>query len=261
MANRRKTRLSPEPVIIEQGTATLTACEVPFEIRLEARRNTRYSLTQRKAYLRMPNQTSAEEVRTRTLEFKTWLADAVARRPALAAAHQTHRFNHGESWALGPYHYQIRLEEAALRGASARLLQPGLVRVRLPEDTPAKQRSELVEKLLYRIAANQATPEVVTLIEQVNQAHFRVEVGRLKLSPTRSRWGSCSGRGTISLSSRLLAAPEDCLRAVIVHELAHRIEMNHSDRFWTLVYGAMPDYDRADDWLKTKGGELGWKPV
>jgi len=98
-------------------------------------------------------------------------------------------------------------------------------------------------------------------LQQINAAHFNVPVTRLKLSPTRSRWGSCSSGGTISISSRLLGAPSKCLHAVLVHELAHGIEMNHSDRFWKLVYDAMPDYDAAHGWLKENGGKLGWELV
>ena len=73
-----------------------------------------------------------------------------------------------------------------------------------------------------------------------------------------SNWGSCSSKGNINLSTRLLFAPDDVIDYVIIHELAHRIEMNHSPRFWKLVSDAMPDYKEKEKWLKVHGGKLGF---
>jgi len=66
----------------------------------------------------------------------------------------------------------------------------------------------------------------------------------------RTRWGSCSARGTISLNWRLIQAPPFVVDYLIVHELMHRREMNHSARYWKLVATAFPNYRRAEQWLK-----------
>jgi hypothetical protein len=73
--------------------------------------------------------------------------------------------------------------------------------------------------------------------------------------------GSCSSKGNINLSSRLLLVPEPVRDSVIIHELAHRVEMNHSDRFWKLVYDAMPEYDRHHAYLTSHGKSLSFLPV
>ena len=112
-----------------------------------------------------------------------------------------------------------------------------------------------------RLLARKQRGAVEQEVSELNQLHFRVPVKRVKLSATSSRWGSCSTSGTISLSTRLLGAPEFCRKAVIIHELAHGREMNHSDRFWKLVYAAMPDYDAADAWLREEGRGLGWTKI
>ena len=59
--------------------------------------------------------------------------------------------------------------------------------------------------------------------------------------------------GNINISTRLLFAPDDVLEYVCIHELAHLIEHNHSQRFWMLVAQAMPDYTAKETWLKEKG--------
>ncbi len=65
-----------------------------------------------------------------------------------------------------------------------------------------------------------------------------------------SNWGSCSRKGNINISTRLLFAPEDVLEYVCIHELAHLIELNHSDRFWQLIQQVVPDYKKKIQWLK-----------
>jgi predicted metal-dependent hydrolase len=72
-----------------------------------------------------------------------------------------------------------------------------------------------------------------------------VETPRLFLSAARRRWGSCNAKGDIRLNWRLIQASQATVDYVVVHELAHLIEMNHSRRFWKLVAGICPDYQAA----------------
>lgn len=73
---------------------------------------------------------------------------------------------------------------------------------------------------------------------------------------TRSRWGSCTARGGLNFSWRLIFAPETVLSYVAAHEAAHLVEMNHSPRFWALVAQLHPDPASARQWLKTYGTGL-----
>ena len=80
---------------------------------------------------------------------------------------------------------------------------------------------------------------------------------RIAIRDTSSRWGSCSSTGTMSFSWRLAFAPVDVMRYVVMHELAHKKHMDHSDEFWMVVrelYG--PGVERAKRWLAQHGGEL-----
>lgn len=81
-------------------------------------------------------------------------------------------------------------------------------------------------------------------------------VGRITVRDTATRWGSCSSRGDLSFSWRLVLAPEEVLDYVVAHEAAHLIEMNHSERFWRLVERLMPQYRRPRTWLKRHGARL-----
>jgi predicted metal-dependent hydrolase len=76
------------------------------------------------------------------------------------------------------------------------------------------------------------------------------------LSNAQSRWGSCNSKGEIRLNWRLIQAPPHIIRYVIVHELAHLKEMNHSSRFWAIVASLDPDYKQAETDLKAWSNEL-----
>ena len=72
----------------------------------------------------------------------------------------------------------------------------------------------------------------------------------------KTRWGSCSGRGTLSFNWRLILAPPEILDYVVVHELCHLTHMNHSKEFWNLVGSVIPDYKIRRKWLKENGHTL-----
>lgn len=71
-----------------------------------------------------------------------------------------------------------------------------------------------------------------------------------------SRWGSCSTKGNLNFNCLLMLTPDYVIDYVVVHELSHLREMNHSEKFWAEVEKIMPDYQRAELWLKQNGGNL-----
>ncbi len=79
---------------------------------------------------------------------------------------------------------------------------------------------------------------------------------RIKIKDTKTRWGSCSSKGTISLNWRLIMAPVEVIDYVIIHELAHTVEMNHGKKFWEVVGRYFPNWKLCRDWLKKNGHNL-----
>jgi len=79
---------------------------------------------------------------------------------------------------------------------------------------------------------------------------------QVQIRGQRTRWGSCSSRGTLSFNWRLALAPLEVLDYVVVHELCHLREPNHSSRFWRLVASRRPGWRRQRDWLTFNGPEL-----
>ena len=80
--------------------------------------------------------------------------------------------------------------------------------------------------------------------------------GRVTIREQKTRWGSCSSRNNLNFNWKLIMAPPSALDYVVIHELCHLYEFNHSPRFWQLVARQMPEYESWKKWLKQHGGEL-----
>jgi predicted metal-dependent hydrolase len=103
-----------------------------------------------------------------------------------------------------------------------------------------------------RIAAR----ELLSALAEDEAERLGVTYGRLRVGDQRTLWGSCSARGTLSFSWRLVLAPFQVLDYVVVHELCHLCVPNHSHRFWTLVERSRPAWRDQRDWLREHGAEL-----
>ena len=111
-------------------------------------------------------------------------------------------------------------------------------------DLSADQRP-IISKYLLKLAARELPPRVAELATL-----HQLTVHRVTVRNQRSRWGSCSRRATISLNWRLIQAPEFVRDYIILHELMHLRQMNHSVRFWREVERVFPGYEAAERWIR-----------
>lgn len=105
---------------------------------------------------------------------------------------------------------------------------------------------QLVEKAYNYI------PERVAFYAQKLDVHPR----RITIRNQKTRWGSCSAKGNLNFNCLLMMAPQKVIDSVIVHELCHLLEMNHSPKFYEYVLNVFPDYYECHAWLKDNGQEL-----
>ena len=99
----------------------------------------------------------------------------------------------------------------------------------------------------YRAQARQMIPLHAALFAGLHSFEYKT----IRITGARTRWGSCGSKGTLNFSWRLMMAPPSIIEYVVVHELCHLRQHNHSKAFWELVESILPDYRRRQKWLKT----------
>lgn len=116
---------------------------------------------------------------------------------------------------------------------------------------PSQYSQEELYDLFKKMASEQLTPYVIRAGQILGQ-----EIKKITFRDTKTRWGSCSAKKTISLNWRLLLAPPDVAQYVCAHEAAHLLHMNHSGAFWKVVEALCPAYKTHRKWLKSQGQSL-----
>ncbi len=189
------------------------------------------------ARVTIPRGGSATEARRFAERSKTWLEQALQRqaaRPVLS-----------RQWPVGaPILFRgesVVIERAV--GVTGNAIRFGSEVVKVAE--LVTDFRPVIETHLRQLAAQELPLRV-----QAYAAQHQVAVSRVSVRNQKSRWGSCSRRGTISLNWRLIQTPPHVQDYIILHELMHRREMNHSARFWREVKSVCPDYEVAERWLK-----------
>ncbi len=156
-----------------------------------------------------------------------------------------------------------------------RVIDDGTLRVTLPPRGSQREALAFVEKSADWIAKQRQRMAARPAAPLANEAEWRrraskelppallalagahgITVSRVSIRNQRSRWGACSSRGSITLNWRLILVPEFVRDYVMVHELMHRRELNHSSRFWRHVAAACPRQVEARRWLLTEGQRL-----
>lgn len=120
-------------------------------------------------------------------------------------------------------------------------------------DIPDVGRSA-IEKLYKEFAKEYFTKRT----DEINRGHFGFRYRSIRIKNQSTRFGSCSSRGNLNFNWKAIMAPKEVIDYLLVHELAHLKEMNHSEKFWSTVEKACPDYKRHRKWLKSSGHTLLW---
>lgn len=114
--------------------------------------------------------------------------------------------------------------------------------------------SSMVEELMQQwhlAKAKDVFPLIVTPIVQKFRDKYDVEPTKISVKNMKSRWGSCSAKGSISINSKLIQTPIRCIEYVMVHELCYLIHFNHSKNFYSLLAEVMPDWNDRKNELRT----------
>lgn len=191
--------------------------------------------------VRAPLRTSIDFIELFIKEKRSWVERVMERmrEQSLAIAHQ---YEAGERfWYLGR-EYTLRISGRASRS----LVFSGDECVLL-ESSRYRARNVFLE--WYKQEAKKILSERVRFFARGKDLHYQ----SVKINAAKTRWGSCSGKGSLNFSFRLAMAPLSVIDYVVVHELAHLAHRNHSRAFWKAVSGMFPDFEKERRWLKKNG--------
>ena len=236
----------------QKAYVDIEGCQVPVKIFREKRWNTRASLRAKYAILRIPSGFSHNQEREAIQWITDWLEQQFTKKPQLKEQFAERIYRDGDTLKVGPKTYTLRISYSDLKTHRANRFGE-VLQIQLTKHDSPEHTKKSIQHLLSRVIAQDFKPMIVKRVLEINERYFQQPISGVKLNYSSSRWGSCSSNGNINLSTRLLFAPQPVIDYVIIHELAHRIEMNHSPKFWALVARAMPDYKQKERWLADYG--------
>lgn len=229
---------------------------VPIKVRKENRRNIRYSITGKSINVLIPRGIISHSVSGILSEVEDWAHKEFSKNPSLLNRFRVIVYQNGEFIRVFGKDFKLLIFEERRKGLSGKVVGDSHIEFKVPKDAEQDLLHKAIGQLLSRVLSDYFHKDIVNRVQYYNQKYFQEKIESIRLKNNQSNWGSCSSKKNINLSSRLLFAPVEVLDYVIVHELAHLKEMNHSSRFWKIVRDVMPDYEDKEVWLKKHGHTL-----
>ena len=200
----------------------------------------------------VPNHLSQKRIDELIQKRSAWIRRKLKQSAEIKPAKEKEYVN-GESFSYLGRNYRLRIIEDAKSGEVK--LRNGYFEVSLPKRVKADRRIETIRSMLSQWYAEYALERLTEKTDRYANI-LKVRPKSLKVRDYKSRWGSCSSVGDISYNWRIIMAPHAVINYVVVHELCHMIEHNHSPQYWKHVERITPDWKEHRQWLRENGKQL-----
>lgn len=217
----------------------------------EPRNNVRASMTQNGAILRMPSGLKPQKKIEFYDWFKEWLKGQLQHE-------KSKNLLVGKTYETGDvievynrrYILDIQYINRKTHGAK---LKKNTIYLSLNANDVTANVQKSTRQLISRIVGQDCLLEFEKRVDYWNDNYFQETINTIRFKNNQTNWGSCSSKRNLNFSTRLLFATPEAIDYVIVHELAHLKELNHSARFWKIVSDVMPNYKQYENWLHKNG--------
>ena len=194
--------------------------------------------------VRAPKRATRKQINALLEKHADWIEKKQEQAKEMQALYIPHLFLEGESFPFLGENYSLEFVDSE---------KPKLVFTEKFQLTKSAQgKAEAIFEQWYK---KQAREIFAARVEHYSQK-YGFSYQKVKLSSAKKRWGSCSAKGNLNLTWRLVMMPLEIIDYVIVHELAHLRELNHSKAFWAEVERILPDYKTRRKWLKENGNKF-----
>lgn len=246
---KARPRVIPESLVWEVGFQ-----QIPVELYQEPKRtNWRYSFGKGgKLLVRIPKLESVQEADL-LHEIRNRFEERMQLKPALYDFFSPKRYDSGDVLRIGGREYTLKIFIEPRKACTGKLVidkNKRIIDIRADAYMDNARRHKDMGTIISRIVAADCLPAFSRRVDELNDKFFQKDIKNIRFKQNHSNWGSCSSTHNLNFSSRLLFAPQVVQDYVIIHELAHLVELNHSDRFWDLVATVMPNYEAQELWLK-----------
>lgn len=226
---------------------------VPVKIVVEARNSSRISLGKNEIIVRLPKHLSIIDKEKTLQQFLVWAKKEIVKRKYYQLQQQ--KVEYFQNRTINIWNKEFTIEIEFIKTGKNKLSYRGgeILKIYLVEHQPEEKQKQEIQRFLLRFTEKYFLSELQKRTLYWNDYYFKEKIEKIDVKHTVSRWGSCSSSRKISFATKLLLLPLPIIDYVIVHELAHLKEMNHSAKFWKHVENAMPNYKIHRKWLKDHG--------
>lgn len=205
---------------------------------IESRRSVRASITKKGLNIRVPIYLPPREREIQIARMKKWAIDELSKKPHKLES----TLQNGKKLYLGDKIYTLFLD--------TNLKKSFIENHKIFIKTKENDTDKTIETKLLILITPLFESWLKNTIPAINKSTINKPIKSIVVKNIHSKWGSCSSNGELVFSSKLFLQPLSAIYYVIIHELCHRIEMNHSSRFWALVSKYYPKYKDAKKMLK-----------
>ena len=213
---------------------------IPYKLVRSRRKTVAIYITNDAAVeIRAPLKMPKSDIEKVIASKEKWIEKSLGLREQINAEKSEFTLNYGDMVMLAGNMYQIKIKDGKRAGFNGECfyLPPNLA--------PNEIKGAVVQ--IYKAVAKRIIHNKVSEYAKC----MNITLAAIKITSAKTRWGSCSGKNSINFSWRLVMADDDVIDYVVVHELAHIREHNHSPRFWKVVQEILPDYKDRQSKLKT----------
>lgn len=229
---------------------------VPVKIILESRNSSRVSLGKNEIIVRLPKHISISDKEKIIKQFLSWAKKQIFEKNYYQLQQNT--VQHYQAKTIKIWNREFVIEIEFIHQGRSRLTYSGdnILKIYLVQHLSDEMKKSEIQRFLLRFTERYFLKEIQNRTLYWNEFYFKERIEKVDIKHTISRWGSCSIHRKISFSTKLLLLPSEIIDYVIVHELAHLKEMNHSSKFWKHVENAMPEFQKHRNWLKEHGHKV-----
>lgn len=206
-------------------------------------------------FVAVPARMSEEQIRAVIAGKAGWIKEKMAVMEDMRSNIPQRQYLSGETFPYLGNDYILILKKASDKHTAGVIFDGECINVSIPDGISGLERKKYVSDVLVRWYKGQAA-EVMKEKTNFYGKRLGIKPSKVVIREQKTRWGSCTRLDTININWKIMLAPQDIADYLVVHELAHLRERNHSKSFWNLVESILPDYKRRREWLKVNGYKL-----